>query len=47
MSLEYNSGFKNYFKGWSNFDSGFFINSRNSEIVKATVLKVDHDMIPL
>lgn len=44
MSLEYNSGFKNYFKGWSNFDSGFFINSRNSEIVKATVLKVEHDM---
>lgn len=44
MSLEYNSGFKNWFKGWSNWDSGFFIDSRNSEIVRTNVTKVDHDM---
>lgn len=44
MALEYNSSFKNRFMKWSNFYSGFFIDPRHSEIVRADMLKVDHDM---
>ena len=44
MSLEYNSSFKNRFMKWSYLYSGFFIEPRNSEIVRADVEKIDHDM---
>lgn len=43
MTLQYYPYFKNYFKGWSDFSVGFFINSTDSDIVKADFKLVDHD----